>query len=633
MAIFIPLVTKFDPKGLQGAQRALANFQNFAVDVGRVAAAAISAVAVASVRQASQFETSIAKVEGLVGITGDELDQLASATRRLGIETGKGAIEAAEGLFVITSSGLRGADAIEALELSLKASTAGLGETEAIARAVSGAMNAYGADVIDAADATDVIVATARAGNFETSAFAASIGRVLPFAVQAGASLEDMGGAVALLTRTNTDAGQSVTQMSALFRAFVVPTEEAKKALDNVGLSAEDMRNAIASEGLPAALDMLDEKLGGNREQLGRLLGSSEAASAAFQILDADSQTIAETFGVVNDAAGMTQEAFEVMQDTAENKFAVAMATAKDSLLNIGSAILDNVSPHLDSFILWMQDNGPTIEQGFIRIFDAIDKFITSEVLANMIQSFADMWPEIEDTIESLGNLVLALSPLLEGTLDNILPMIRDMASIMADIGFFVDEAVGAFGGWESDSPSFIRMLELQLNPMLRIKEALSQLAELFDRAREAFNRFTLTGGAKNLNLGGLAQTSTVGRLAAGFLAGPQTESFPMSGRAGEPPSQRSTVAGNRFNSFQARRAAGGPVTEGVSYLVGEMGPEVFTPGNSGDIIGNDKLGGTVYNITVNAGMGAGSGTQLGEQIVTAIKRYERSSGPVFVGA
>ena len=592
MAIFIPLVTKFDPKGLQGAQRALANFQNFAVDVGRVAAAAISAVGVASVRQASQFETSIAKVEGLVGITGDELDQLASATRRLGIETGKGAIEAAEGLFVITSSGLRGADAIEALELSLKAATAGLGETEAIARAVSGAMNAYGADVIDAADATDVIVATARAGNFETSAFAASIGRVLPFAVQAGASLEDMGGAVALLTRTNTDAGQSVTQMSALFRAFVVPTEEAKKALDNVGLSAEDMRNAIASEGLPAALDMLDEKLGGNREQLGRLLGSSEAASAAFQILDADSQTIAETFGVVNDAAGMTQEAFEVMQDTAENKFAVAMATAKDSLLNIGFAILENVSPHLDSFIEWMNKNGPTIEQGFIRIFDAIDKFITSEVLANMIQSFADMWPEIEDTIESLGNLVLALSPLLEGTLDNILPMIRDMASIMADIGFFVDEAVGAFGGWESDSPSFIRMLELQLNPMLRLKEALSQLVDLFDRAGEAYDRFVGRGGLDAL--------------------GPSVISM-------------GTLGG--------RRAGGGPVAGGSSYLVGEMGPELFTPAaGGGRITPNNALGGSTITINVTAGMGA-NGAQIGEQIVTAIKRYERTSGPVFASA
>jgi hypothetical protein len=69
MAIFIPLVTRFDPKGLNGAQRALANFQNFAVQVGRVAAAAITAVAVSSVREAAQFETSLAKIQGLVGLT------------------------------------------------------------------------------------------------------------------------------------------------------------------------------------------------------------------------------------------------------------------------------------------------------------------------------------------------------------------------------------------------------------------------------------------------------------------------------------------------------------------------------------------------------------------------------------
>jgi hypothetical protein len=39
-----------------------------------------------------------------------------------------------------------------------------------------------------------------------------------------------------------------------------------------------------------------------------------------------------------------------------------------------------------------------------------------------------------------------------------------------------------------------------------------------------------------------------------------------------------------------------------------------------------------VYNITVNAGMGT-NGAQIGEQIVTAIKRYERTSGPVFASA
>ncbi len=45
-------------------------------------------------------------------------------------------------------------------------------------------------------------------------------------------------------------------------------------------------------------------------------------------------------------------------------------------------------------------------------------------------------------------------------------------------------------------------------------------------------------------------------------------------------------------------RADGGPVTGGSSYLVGERGPEIFTPSTSGGITSNDKIGGN--NITIN---------------------------------
>ena len=81
------------------------------------------------------------------------------------------------------------------------------------------------------------------------------------------------------------------------------------------------------------------------------------------------------------------------------------------------------------------------------------------------------------------------------------------------------------------------------------------------------------------------------------------------------------------------RRAGGGPVAGGSSYLVGEMGPELFTPAaGGGHITPNKSLGGSNITINVNAGMGA-NGAQIGEQIVTAIKRYERTSGPVFASA
>ena len=40
-------------------------------------------------------------------------------------------------------------------------------------------------------------------------------------------------------------------------------------------------------------------------------------------------------------------------------------------------------------------------------------------------------------------------------------------------------------------------------------------------------------------------------------------------------------------------RAIGGPVKPGTQYLVGEKGPELFTPNQSGQITPNNKLAST----------------------------------------
>jgi hypothetical protein len=48
-----------------------------------------------------------------------------------------------------------------------------------------------------------------------------------------------------------------------------------------------------------------------------------------------------------------------------------------------------------------------------------------------------------------------------------------------------------------------------------------------------------------------------------------------------------------------AGRANGGPVSTGTPYMVGERGPELFVPNNSGNIVPNHALGGDV-NVVVN---------------------------------
>jgi phage-related protein len=70
--------------------------------------------------------------------------------------------------------------------------------------------------------------------------------------------------------------------------------------------------------------------------------------------------------------------------------------------------------------------------------------------------------------------------------------------------------------------------------------------------------------------------------------------------------------------------AEGGIVTGPTSALIGEAGPEAVIP--------LSKMGnmGSTYNITINANV---ADARLGEVVVNAIKRYERTSGPVFASA
>lgn len=590
MAIFIPLVTKFDNKGLNNATRALANFQNFAVDVGRIAAGAIAAVGVASAREAATFESTFAKIQGLVGVTTDEIVELEEAARRLGPSFGVSANEAGEALFFITSAGLRGAQATEVLEAALKGTAIGLGETKTIADLATSAMNAFGAENLSGTKAVDILAEAVRLGKAEPADFADALGMVLPIAAEMGISFDQVAGSVAAMSKTGSDARIATTQLRQVMATILSPTVGANEALADMGLSAQGLRDQIREEGLLSTLQTLKERFGDNEEAASSVFGNIRALMGVLDLMGANAEDNAEIMRLMADDVGILDEALAIVQDTAANKFAVAMETARDSLLEIGLSILEMVTPHLDAFTKWMEKNGPTIEQGFIKIFDAVNKFLTSEVLADIIQQFKDMWPEIKEVVFQLGELVGVLAPLLLDAVNDILPLFDDLATIMRDLAFFTDEVLGLFEDLGIETPFIEQFLGRIFNPMNRLKIATEGLRDALRAVRTLFQQMKSFG---------------LDVLEGGALPG----------------------------QFGGRRAGGGPVASGKGYLVGEMGPELFIPSSGGNIVPNDRVsGGAKISITVNAGMGA-NGAQIGEQIVTAIKRYERTSGPVFASA
>jgi TP901 family phage tail tape measure protein len=96
--------------------------------------------------------------------------------------------------------------------------------------------------------------------------------------------------------------------------------------------------------------------------------------------------------------------------------------------------------------------------------------------------------------------------------------------------------------------------------------------------------------------------------------------------------------ASHRRTAVPNIRAAGGPVTKGEPYIVGEKGPELLVPDQSGYIYPGAPRGGSAgraggfggaptYNVTVNAGLGAPHPADIGAGVVQAIREFEKRSG------
>jgi lambda family phage tail tape measure protein len=93
-----------------------------------------------------------------------------------------------------------------------------------------------------------------------------------------------------------------------------------------------------------------------------------------------------------------------------------------------------------------------------------------------------------------------------------------------------------------------------------------------------------MIGGGIANSFGTLATTSTAASAASGVMSSGFSSS--LMGPTGMMP-----LAG--------ARASGGPVAGGSTYLVGEKGPELFTPGSSGSIVPNHALGGGGGGVSV----------------------------------
>ena len=435
--IRLVIASKFDPKGINTAESSMKKFGGIVGQIATVAVAAIGGISIAATKMAAEFETSFSKIQGLVGVSVDELGDLEEAARTLGPQFGKSANEAAEALFFITSAGLRGEAAINVLEASLKGAAIGLGDTKTIADLATSAVNAYGESQLDGAKAVDVLTEAVRLGKLEPAELAGAMGAVLPLASNLNVSFAEVGAAMAGMSKTGTDASTAATQLRQILATLAKPTVEAEEALAGMGMSAEGLRQQITDEGLFATLETLTGAFDGNIEATTAVFGNIRALSGVLDLMGASAEDNKELFALMTDEVGVLDEALEITQDTAANKFAVAMETMKASLLPVGDLLLDVAANMLDAMGPVIDEMGPLLEEVFTDLQPVMDEF--GQLLPELIRSLFPLLPIFGDIFEVVMNLInTALPPLIE-LFDVIGPLVTEMVEVFAE---FIGDAL-----------------------------------------------------------------------------------------------------------------------------------------------------------------------------------------------
>ena len=299
----------------------------------------------ATIKPFAAVERKFAEVEGLVGVSRDQINAWEPELNRIGRAYGQVPEKMADALFFLTSAGLKGDAVLQALEGSAKGSAAGLGEIETIANLVTGAMEVMG---IGAAEALDIVTATIREGKLDPASLTGPLGQVLPFAGEVGATFDEVGGIMAVLSRRNFDAARSSTALRGIFAKLIKPTEQGKKELEKYGLTFGALREQIESQGLLSALETLNRTFAGDTEGLGKVFEDVEGLAGFLAIFSGDIADVRDILDSTADSAGDLDAALKPIKDTISFRWDQALAGGMQVLIDLGERSKDFINDLFD---------------------------------------------------------------------------------------------------------------------------------------------------------------------------------------------------------------------------------------------------------------------------------------------
>lgn len=311
----------------------------------------IVGIAAAGAKMAIDFQQSMTYVRTDAGDTEDNIDQLSQSVLNLAKTSQFSPDQLANGLYHLASLGLRGADAMNALNVAQEMASVGGADLESTSTALGAALVTGIKGVQDYSTAAGVLDATIGAGNMRMQDLVNALGTgVLPVFKNAGLSIQEFGASLATLTDNGQEASAAATHLRMTIALMEAPSQAAAKAMEDIGMTSNQLGMDMQTKGLVPALTDLRQHLldtygttAAGKQQMAAALTEmfgGGRSSAAIQTLIDQIPRVQQKLQQITDQSGDFANKVAEQQQTAQAKIKTAWSSIQADAIQLGQEAL-----------------------------------------------------------------------------------------------------------------------------------------------------------------------------------------------------------------------------------------------------------------------------------------------------
>jgi TP901 family phage tail tape measure protein len=600
---------------------------------------AMNAAVRATTGSAGSFETTLMDAAQKADLTDTAMEALGGRIRKLAREVGAGANETAKGFDTLLGAGLDASRAEAIMPVIMKSARAYNAEINDLAKAGFAALDNLKLPANEFARALDIMAQSGKEGRFELKDMAQYFPMLTASAQALGMTgttgVSRLSAALQIAMKGAGDASSAATNTANLMQKIISP--ETTKKFQKQGIDIRKELKKVQADGgdvFEFIAGAVTRALKGDMSKLGDLFEDAQVqqflrplianlneykatrdkAFAAKGVVDAD---YARRMGTFQAATRNFSAALEELRIRAGRVilpgltgFMQSISSGLDSM-DARVSVFDRLSYGVQHFARGLgADISPAIDRIKTALFGSTTTFDEDlKSLSGTMQMARQAGEGIAAAFERIRPALASLSAAVGEASPNIIALTSKLAELaatpvgaalygLARAALYVVESFVAVGGQvagmglaiidhiDRSIEAFGRLLSTvtSAGPAM-FKAGADMIQSLWDGMKSKFSEFIewvktipsqIVAAIGRIDLSGIIRMPSL----PPFLGGGQKPTQPVAGA----------------------RADGGPVTAGKRYLVGEKGPELFTPGASGSITPNG---------------GSGSGARAGNIVVS----------------